>query len=83
MITPTKHTNIKYSILYIASKILIHLKKENIIKLDDLVNLLVDELGKDVKNNINISLTFLYALDKIQYIKELDAITLINGNNEQ
>ncbi|GAB6161914.1 hypothetical protein JCM12298_10730 [Desulfothermus naphthae] len=83
MITPTKHTNIKYSILYIASKILIHLKKENIIKLDDLVNLLVDELGKEVKNNINISLTFLYALDKIQYIKELDAITLINGNNEQ
>ena len=83
MLAPTKHTEITYSVLYISGRILKYLQEENIILLDDLTNVLVNELGNKVKNNINISLTFLYSLSKIQYIKELDAITLIEVGSDE
>lgn len=83
MITPTKHTNIRYSILFLASKILKYLKREGIIKFNDLIDMLTVDFGKKVKNNVNITLTFLYALNKIQYIKELDAISLIEKENNE
>lgn len=82
MLTPTKHTNIKYSVIYIAGKILGFLKKETLIKYEDLKEMLVSEIGVNAKNNIDYSLTFLYSIGKIEYLKNIDAITLINNNNE-
>jgi hypothetical protein len=43
--------------------------------------MLAVDLGNKAKTNLNITLTFLYALNKIQYIKELDAISLIEEKN--
>ncbi len=83
MITPTKHTDIRYSVIYLSSKILKNLKQENIIKFNDLIDLLIVDLGNKVKNNINITLTFLYSLNKIEYIKELDAISLIEKERNE
>lgn len=77
MIVPTKHTDIKYSVLFLSSKVIKYLRKEKIIKFNDLIDMLIVDIGNKVKNNINVTLTFLYALNKIQYIKELDAISLI------
>jgi len=82
MLAPTKHTNIKYSVIYIAGKILAFLKKENLIKYDDLKELIVKEIGIKAKNNIDFSLTFLFALGKVEYIKEIDVISIIGNNNE-
>lgn len=82
MLTPTKHTNIKYSVIYIAGKILVFLKKETLMKYDDLKEMLVSEIGVKAKNNIDYSLTFLYSIGKIEYLRNIDAITLINDNNE-
>lgn len=82
MLTPTKHTNIKYSVIYIAGKVLGFLKKETIIKYEDLKEMLVNEIGVNAKNNIDYSLTFLFSIGKIEYLKKIDAITLINDNNE-
>ena len=82
MLTPTKHTNIKYSVIYIAGKVLSFLKNETLIKYEDLKEMLVSEIGVNVKNNIDYSLTFLFSIGKIEYIKNIDAITLINDNNE-
>ncbi len=82
MLAPTKHTNIKYSVIYIAGKILAFLKKENIIKYDDLRDLIVKEIGIKAKNNIDFSLTFLFALGKVEYIKDIDVISIISDNNE-
>ncbi len=42
MLTPTKHTNIKYSVIYIAGKVLGFLKKETLIKYEDLKEMLVN-----------------------------------------
>ena len=82
MLAPTKHTNIKYSVIYIAGNILAFLKKENLIKYDDLKELIVKEIGVKAKNNIDFSLTFLFALGKLEYIKEIDVISIISDNNE-
>ncbi|NGX85270.1 ABC-three component system middle component 8 [Aequorivita sp. KMM 9714] len=82
MLTPTKHTNIKYSVIYIAGKILGFLKEETSIKYEDLKEMLVSEIGVNAKNNINYSLTFLFSVGKIEYLNNMDAITLINDNNE-
>lgn len=82
MLTPTKHTNIKYSVIYIAGRVLGFLKKETLIKYEDLKEMLVTEIGVNAKNNIDYSLIFLYSIGKIEYLKKIDAITLINNNNE-
>lgn len=82
MLTPTKHTNIKYSVIYIAGRVLGFLKKETLIKYEDLKEMLVTEIGVNAKNNIDYSLIFLYSIGKIEYLKNIDAITLINNNNE-
>lgn len=83
MITPTKHTDIRYSVLFVANKIVGYLKREDIIKFNDLVEMLVAEFGNKVKNNINEALLFLYALNKVDYIKELDAISLLEENKNE
>lgn len=82
MLTPTKHTNIKYSVIYIAGKVLGFLKNETLIKYEDLKEMLISEIGIKAKNNIDYSLTFLFSIGKIEYLKKIDAITLINDNNE-
>ena len=62
MITPSKHTDIRYSVLFLSNKIISYLKQENIIKFNDLIEMLISDLGNKVKNNINATLLFLYAL---------------------
>jgi len=78
MLTPTKHTKIKYSVIYISGIILKLLYNNSIMKYDELKQLLVKQLGEKAKFRLNISLTFLYSIGKIEYMKELDAITIIN-----
>ena len=82
MLTPTKHTNIKYSVIYIAGKVLVYLKRESVLKYDDIRDLLVNEIGQKSKYNVDFALTFLYSIGKIKYSKSIDAITLIKDKNE-
>lgn len=82
MLEPTKHTNIKYSVIYIAGKILAYLQNENILKYDDVRGLLIKEIGYNAKHNINYAFTFLFSIGKIQYLESLDAVTLLSDNNE-
>ncbi|MEA1986305.1 MAG: ABC-three component system middle component 8 [Candidatus Marinimicrobia bacterium] len=80
MLTPTKHTRVKYSAIYIAGIILKYIQKENIVKYEDLKEILVGDLGVKAKPRLNVSLTFLFSIGKIKYIKELDTISLIDEN---
>ncbi|MDA3911210.1 MAG: hypothetical protein PF448_07635 [Bacteroidales bacterium] len=82
MLKPTKHTNIKYSVIYIAGKILAFLKNETLIKYDDLKEMLVCEIGVKAKNNVDFALTFLFAIGKVEYLKSIDAVKLISNKNE-
>lgn len=82
MLKPTKHTNIKFSVIYIAGKILSFLTKEGIIKYDDLKEMLIHRIGIKSKNNFDFALTFLFALGKVEYLKNIDAVKLLSNENE-
>ncbi len=82
MLTPTKHTNVRFSVIYISGKILSYLTKETIIKYDELKEMLVNEIGVKSKNNVDYALTFLFSIGKVEYLKNIDAVKLINNKNE-
>lgn len=82
MLKPTKHTNIKFSVIYIAGKVLSFLTKEGIIKYDDLKEMLIHKIGIKSKNNFDFALTFLFAIGKIEYLKNIDAVKLLSNNDE-
>jgi hypothetical protein len=82
MLAPTKHTNIRFSVIYIAGKILKILNNEDLLRYDDLKNSIIADLGLKSKYNLDFALTFLYSIGKIRYIKEIDAIALIKSTNE-
>ena len=83
MLTPTKHTNIKYSVAYIAGNILKYLQNENMLKYDDIKALIMDRVGKKARYNINNALVFLYAMNKIEYLSELDTIVLLKEKQHE
>lgn len=82
MLKPTKHTNIKFSVIYIAGKILSFLTKETVIKYDDLKEMLIHEIGIKSKNNVDFALTFLFAIGKVEYLKNIDAVKLLSNDDE-
>lgn len=78
MLTPNKHTKVEYSVIYISGIILRYLKKESVVKYDDLKEILSSNIGMKAKSRLNTSLLFLYSIGKIEYLKDLDAITILN-----
>jgi len=78
ILKPSKHTNLHYSIVNVSANILKILQENEIIKYNDLLDTLKLNIGADVIEVFTLSLTFLYIMNKIEYIKELDTIRLIN-----
>lgn len=78
MLRPTKHTKIKYSVIYLAGMIMQCLKETDIVKYDELKEMLILKLGDEAKYQYAIALTFLYSINKIEYVENLDAIKYIN-----
>ena len=76
MLTPDKHTDIKYSVLYISGLIMHEIKQSGIIKYDDLKNVITGQVGKETGGDLfEYSLSFLYLLNKIVYNQQSDTIT--------
>ena len=77
---PTKHTNLQYSILNISANILKILKENIVIEYAELLDVLKQKIGDEVNEVFLLSLSFLYMKKKIEYIKYLDAIRLVDEN---
>jgi hypothetical protein len=75
---PSKHTNLKYSIINISATILKILKDNAIVEYSELLELLKLKIGKEVEEVYLLSLSFLYIHKKVEYVKELDSIRLSN-----
>lgn len=78
MIAPNKHTNIKYSVIYISGLILKIVQESGIIKYEELHSSIVRNTGLQAKEMFSYSLSFLYLLNKIYYNDKLDSIALVN-----
>ena len=76
MLSPNKNTDIKYSILYISGIIMKELQRSGTIKYDDLKNVIIETIGKEIGDTLELSLSFLFLLDKITYCQQTDCITL-------
>lgn len=78
MIKPHKYMDLKLSIVNISYIIMKNLKQQNKYLYDDLYRKICDELKEDgITELFNLSLTFLYAFNKITYNKDLDLVELL------
>jgi hypothetical protein len=76
MLKPDKHTNPELSVINISGLIIEQIKNNEIISYDDLLRNLVNQTSESVKDVFLYSLFFLYLLDKVEYIPDLDALRL-------
>lgn len=74
MLKPDKHTEIKYSVVYLSAVMMKEIQQNGIIKYDELKNTLIQKIGNKVTENFEQSLSFLYLLGKVNYLQELDSI---------
>jgi hypothetical protein len=79
MLKPDKHTEIKFSIVYLSAVIMKEILENGIIKYDDLKNSLSDKIGKGITENYEYALSYLFILNKIEYIEPLDSIKALKG----
>lgn len=79
MIRPDKHTDIKYSIVFLSAVMMKVILDNGIIKYDDLKSSLADKIGKGITENYEYSLSYLFILGKIEYVHRLDSIKAIQG----
>lgn len=76
MLKPDKHTNPVLSVINITGLIIEQIKNNEIISYNDLLNNLINQTSESVKDVFLYSLSFLYLLDKVEYISDLDALRL-------
>ena len=76
MLTPNKHTNIKYSIPYISGLVMSEIQRNGIIQYDDLKSVIIEHIGQNVGDSFEFSLSFLFLIDRINYNKDLDSFAL-------
>lgn len=79
MLRPDKHTEIKYSIVFLSAVMMKEILDNGIIKYDDLKSSLADKIGKGINENYEYTLSYLFMLGKIEYVDKLDSIKAIKG----
>jgi hypothetical protein len=52
------------------------MKRSGIIKYDDLKNIVINQVGKELGDTFEYSLSFLYLLNEISYNQQSDTITI-------
>lgn len=73
MLSPDKHTIIRFSVLYLAGLMLKEIRRNGIIKYDELKSFVDYAVGRSVGDNFEYALSFLFLLDKIKYEQGLDS----------
>ena len=74
MLKPDRHTNPVLSVINVAGLIIKEIKKDGIVSYNDLLASLNFQTSDSVKNVFHYSLSFLYLMNTIEYIPELDAL---------
>ena len=76
MITPNKYLNLDLSVINVSALIIDKLKKNSLLKYDELLTLTLSTLGKNAKEVFPYALNFLFLLNKLSYLPELDLFQL-------
>jgi hypothetical protein len=78
MLKPDKHTNPKLSVFNISAIMIRHLKEAEILKYDELLTSVINESSEKSKELFIQAISFLFLLDKIEYLPDLDSLRLKN-----
>jgi len=78
MIVPDKHTNIRYSVIYISGVMMNEIKINGIIKYSDLQDVILMKIGKQAKEVFEFAISFLYLIGKVEYNEKLDSIIMLD-----
>ena len=78
MLKPDKHTNPKLSVFNVAAIIIRHLREAEILQYDELLASVMYESSKKSKELFIKAISFLFLLDKIEYLPDLDSLRLRN-----
>ncbi|MBU0701198.1 hypothetical protein KKE26_07915 [bacterium] len=81
MLKPDKHTNPKLSIINIAGLIIQELKQKEIVTYSELLSSLINQTSESAKEVFLYANSFLFLLDKIEYISNLDSLRLKGHEN--
>lgn len=76
MITAHKYLNLDLSVINVSALIIDKLKKNSLLRYDELLTLVTQALGKNVKEIFPYALNFLFLLNKLSYLPELDVFQL-------
>jgi len=79
MLTPSKHTSVKYSVLYISGIIFFEIKRSGVVKYDELKALTIDLVGRELGDSFEYSLSYLFLINKIDYNQSLDTFFLVQS----
>ncbi len=76
MLKPTKHTNPKLSILNIGGFVISELKENELLEYNELLHKLKKNISEEISEEYNYVLSFLFLVDKIEYLPNLDCLKL-------
>lgn len=76
MITPDKHTEIRYSVVYVAGVVMREVLASGIIRYDDLMAATQSRVGQRAKEVFPKALAFLYLLGRVEYTPSMDAVQI-------
>ena len=84
MIRPTKHMDLKTSVLNIAAEILAELQRFHIISLEELDELIQSRINESARINFIPALSLLYLIGSIDYDSDADVVIFITstGGNQ-
>jgi ABC-3C biological conflict system middle component len=77
MITPHKYLDLNLSLLNLGGLIISIIKKDGVIKYDELLEKVILSRGNSAKEVFIPTLSFLYLMGKIEYQKDIDTIEFI------
>ncbi len=81
MLRPTKFTDLNTSVLAVSAEILKNLQKSGTLRYDELRQRVLDKRSIKAKPNFLPSLSFLFLLGKVKYIKSIDVVELEKHEN--
>ena len=78
MLVPNRFSNLKFSLLNITALLIEYLKQEKKASVDDIINYLRFYSEDYDRDDVTLSITFLYALGKVSYSEKTDTIKLVS-----
>ncbi|MDP3111453.1 MAG: hypothetical protein Q8M71_05060 [Thermodesulfovibrionales bacterium] len=76
MITPDKYLDLKHSLINVSACVIKDLQRIKVLSYSELENEICKLLGEDTKYIFPYALNFLFLLDKIEYNKNIDSLSI-------